>query len=141
MVFSAPAFAQGEEAPSMAATARAKGSPPPPGPPGSGIPDYEFRGGWVYIDGDIAVNCEGFAAGIDMERTPEGDVPAGVLRALEGCAEAGLLPPSVAAKVRASSDGGDELPNTGGPAPPALLLCASAALLAAGALLTRKAAG
>ena len=129
----------------MGAFARQEGSPPSPGPPGSNIPDYEFRGGWVYIDGDIGVNCEGFAGGIDYERTPAGDIPAGVLKALEGCAKACLLPSSVVASVRASTEdptagGREELPGTGGPALPALL-CASAALLAAGALLARKVAG
>lgn len=89
------------------------------------------------------MNCEGFAAGIDVERTPAGDIPAGAFRALEGCAEAGLLPPSVAAKVRASSDsppdGRDDLPDTGGPPALPALVCASAALAAAGVLLVRKA--
>lgn len=144
LLAAAPAFAQEDDVSSMPATGFPAGSPPPPGPPGSNIPDYEFRDGWVYIDGDMGVNCEGFAASIDVERTPAGDIPAEAFKALEGCAEAGLLPPSVAAKVRASSDsppdGGDELPDTGGPALPALA-CASAALVAAGVLLVRKATG
>ena len=44
---------------------------PRPGPPGSGISTYEFRDGWVYIDGDVvAINCEVFAEGGDRGRTP-----------------------------------------------------------------------
>lgn len=45
LLAAAPAFAQGDQISSMAATATAEGSPPPPGPPGSNIPDYEFRDG------------------------------------------------------------------------------------------------
>lgn len=128
LAFVTPALAQAEKTYSMGAFAVPEGET---GLSGSGIPDYEFEDGWVYIQGDIALDCPDFASSIDYERTPDGAVPAGVLRALDDCARAGLLSSSVAASVRASSNatvGGGGLPDTGGPALRVLLVASSVLL-------------
>lgn len=146
LTFAAPALAQQAEGTSGVIGGTATVGPRQPGSqPSSGIPDYEFEDGWVSIGGDIRYECTAFAEDIEEERTPAGDIPAGALDALDGCAEAGLLSASFAASVRASSDdpsGGekDELPDTGGP-DFWMLFAVLGVLLATVVPLARKVAG
>lgn len=139
LVVTTPASAQEEEATSGVIGGTASVGPrQSESPPVSDIPDYRFVDGEVLIGGDIAMDCTAFAASIEEERTPAGDIPAGALDALDGCVEAGLLPSSLA--VSGASAGGAELPETGGPPLPTLP-GASAALLTAGVLVVARNVG
>lgn len=101
-----------------------------PGGGRSPLPDYAFDDGTVVIEGDAATTCPSFAAFLGQGYFESGDVSAGAQRVLGRCVEAGLLDPEVAAS--AAGGAGGRLPETGGPSPAVLPLCASAALLAAG---------
>lgn len=113
-------------------------------------PDYVLKeDGTVVIDGDLATDCPSFA-----EFVPSADGDPDLEQAqsvLEQCEEAGLLDsgggtPSASPSASASSevsavDGeGGGLPETGGPALPALLVVAVVVVAASG-LLARKVAG
>lgn len=113
-------------------------------------PDYVFeKDGTVVIDGDVATDCPSFATFVpNADRDPDLEQAQSVL---EQCEEAGLLgsrdstpstPPSASASSGVSAvDGvGGGLPETGGPAPLALLGVAIIVVAASG-LIARKVAG
>ena len=101
-----------------------------PGGGRSPLQDYVFDDGTVVIEGDATTTCPSFAGFLEQGYFESGDdVPASARRVLERCVKAGLLDPEVAASATGDEDVG--LPETGGPTP-AILLCASVALLAAG---------
>ncbi len=120
-----PAGAQGE--------GRALGYPmggkPPPSPP-----DYAFRDGEVYVDGDEVIGCREFAEQFDEGYDEWGD-QAQARRVLERCEQAGFpalqVPTEVRQEIRQDARPA-VLPETGGVSPPLLtagLLLTSAAVL------------
>ncbi len=113
---------------------------------GGDPPDYVLEeDGTVLIDGDLATDCRSFAGGPvpPADGDPDLDQARSVV---EQCEKAGLLPsesaaPSAAASSEVPADGeGEGLPETGGPALPALLVVA-VAVVVAGGLRARKVAG
>lgn len=122
-----------EGASASASTAQgypAGGEPPPPSP------DYAYRNGEVYVDGDEVLDCRTFVESFDGGYDEFGD-QAQARRVLERCEQAGSpdgvdVPPEVRAEIKADRRLGG-LPETGGaPALPlgvGLLLASSAGLL------------
>lgn len=126
-------------APAVAQEGREGGafSYPMGGPISDGYPppDYAYRNGEVYVDGDEALDCRTFAKSFD-EGYDEWGNQAQAGRVLERCRRAGLPsgnpPPGVRAEIRA-----DALAETGGL--PLLPLAAGALLLAsAGGVALRR---
>ena len=114
---------------------------------GGNPPDYVLEeDGTVVIDGDVGTDCASFALALEQGYELAGN-PERAQAVLEQCEEAGLLPsestapnasvPSEVSVVNGESGG---LPETGGPALPALLVATVLVVVASG-LLARKVAG
>lgn len=102
-----------------------------PIPDGYPPPDYAYKNGEVYVDGDEVLDCRTFVASFDEGYDEFGD-QAQAKRVLERCGRAGLPsgspPPEVRAEIRADRRA-EALPETGGLAPAALLLAAGVPLV------------
>lgn len=128
------------------------------------IPDFVFEedgilgedGASVVIDGDIVTDCRSFASEFAGGGVPDADADSDLeqaRRVLEQCEESGLPPsesttssgalPSASASSGASAADGESggLPETGGPALPALLLVAVGVVAASGLLARKVVAG
>lgn len=124
-----------------------------------GFPDYVLqKDGTVLIDGDGATDCRSFALALEQGYFESGDISPGAQRVLEQCEEAGLLYSEGATlsasagettstsanalpSTGASAVGGEGrgLPETGGPALPALLVVSSVVVVSG--LLVRRIVG
>ena len=94
----------------------------PEGEPPPSVPDYAFRDGEVYVDGDLAIGCREFAGSFEEGYDEWGD-QAQARRVLEQCERAGMptlrLPEEVRREIRQDAPNA-AVPETGGVSPASL---------------------